>query len=778
MSDKPYYDHLEFNGQKKEFRDNLAQNRINDIVDYKTYNLTMQGSEWITLAKVGNVLKNSSALFTITCYGVKDNERSILTTSKFSLSCGLSDTKELITSVTPLSQVPEIQQGGDASGGSSTEGGSTQEVSEASVEPTSDGEPSSDAGGSGESGSGNSAIYGLNNIAFEKYDDNTIYVMGLLSFPATDKYDSLDVEMRLDDNLNFEYLENLDVIYKQEDDTLQEGTQIYVKGDYVNYYMRDALILIQQYINSVGTYGSGNYASITFKREDGNLGNNTLMYKTDFPTNIEYYICGITGVITEYVGLVKDYEKFRNQDAISIPIQLGVEFNLFNILKEYIDNEVTDDLGKGYKVKLHKYSYLEPDYVVVNYNGLDENESVHAFALREVGKDGKMSIMNNNGPFLLFDKDTPNYIITGVDESGTDLELEGTIYIKLKMNPNNVYVDFIFNSRNQFPNGQNLEITQVNVLPLRYMGGTKVENYSQSYELYNPYKKINTLEKKVISNNLSILEIGDAMNYYRNENDEKVNTNIQDIEIALNNIVLLNSCNFVEIPDRYIQNNFYKDGHANIKYLEFINTKKIGKFAFYVGIIDVEKIKFGDKLEKIGEQAFAWTKTLKEIDLGNNIENCYYCFAHCNNLDNVVIPKSLAIFTGAFVGCKGLTNVTIKTWTISNASFEDCTSLKKVVWNYVNDDEHKVASHSISNEAFKGATLLDTFIINMQDIANNEVVRISNVNAFEGTSLSQGNGYVYVNDDSVENYKADSKWRQVLPNYNTQIRPLSEYVEE
>ena len=58
-------------------------------------------------------------------------------------------------------------------------------------------------------------------------------------------------------------------------------------------------------------------------------------------------------------------------------------------------------------------------------------------------------------------------------------------------------------------------------------------------------------------------------------------------------------------------------------------------------------------------------------------------------------------------------------------------------------------------------------------LANNKVCTLANSNAFTGTPIASGTGYIYVNDDLVDSYKLATNWTV----YKNQIKPISEYVE-
>ena len=92
-----------------------------------------------------------------------------------------------------------------------------------------------------------------------------------------------------------------------------------------------------------------------------------------------------------------------------------------------------------------------------------------------------------------------------------------------------------------------------------------------------------------------------------------------------------------------------------------------------------------------------------------------------------------------------------------------CQSLKKLDLG---------ACISIEKEALGACSELRTLIIR----TTSQVCTLAE-DALVVTPISDGEGYVYVPDELVASYKADTNWQSALPNYSTQIKPLSEYVE-
>lgn len=177
----------------------------------RTYNKQLYGSEWLRIAKVDDVAKNSSGIFTLNCYGINElGVKSILTTSVFSVSCGLDSEGNLSTDVFPITQTPEIEL--TASSGSS-----------------------GSSGGSSSTSGGDGVQYGLSNIKLEQVPyDNTIYAMGLFSFPISEMlYSEIEIEMKIENNLNFAYLDDIYAKEIEDENAIVEGMEIEDNVTYV-----------------------------------------------------------------------------------------------------------------------------------------------------------------------------------------------------------------------------------------------------------------------------------------------------------------------------------------------------------------------------------------------------------------------------------------------------------------------------------------------------------------------------------------------------------------
>lgn len=112
---------------------------------------------------------------------------------------------------------------------------------------------------------------------------------------------------------------------------------------------------------------------------------------------------------------------------------------------------------------------------------------------------------------------------------------------------------------------------------------------------------------------------------------------------------------------------------------------------------------------------------------------------HCAKLTDVVLP-----------------NVT----TLGQYAFYQCTALKRVELPLVT---------SIGNYGFGNCSVLDALIL-----ANTAAVcTLSNSNAFTGTLIASGTGYIYVPSALLDSYKAATNWST----YAAQFRAIEDYPD-
>ena len=111
----------------------------------------------------------------------------------------------------------------------------------------------------------------------------------------------------------------------------------------------------------------------------------------------------------------------------------------------------------------------------------------------------------------------------------------------------------------------------------------------------------------------------------------------------------------------------------------------------------------------------------------------------------------------AFYGDKLLTTVALPAATsLGTYAFQNCSSLTSVDLPVVT---------SISSYAFNGCSALTSLTL-----SKNQVATLSSTNAFTGTPIASGTGYIYVPDNLVDQYKTATIWAT----YANQILPISQ----
>ena len=146
-----------------------------------------------------------------------------------------------------------------------------------------------------------------------------------------------------------------------------------------------------------------------------------------------------------------------------------------------------------------------------------------------------------------------------------------------------------------------------------------------------------------------------------------------------------------------------------------------------------------DRITYLGMEVFRNYASLAIADFPNVTSAGVNTFYACYALSTVNLPKLSAIGTNMF-GYSSL--------------------LKRLDFPSV---------ESISGGAFSGCSRLVTLILRKADT----VCTLENVSAFSGTPIAKSTGFVYVQDDLVEQYKAATNWST----YASQIKPISELEE-
>lgn len=133
---------------------------------------------------------------------------------------------------------------------------------------------------------------------------------------------------------------------------------------------------------------------------------------------------------------------------------------------------------------------------------------------------------------------------------------------------------------------------------------------------------------------------------------------------------------------------------------------------------------------------------------------------YCNSLVKVNLPTCTTLGTYAFRDNKLLAEVSLPyVTTLSQNALYNCDSLKKISLPSVT---------TINASAFNGSANFETLILE-----KTSVVTLANTNAFTGTKIASGTGYIYVPSALVESYTAASNWST----YAAQFRAIEDYPE-
>lgn len=148
---------------------------------------------------------------------------------------------------------------------------------------------------------------------------------------------------------------------------------------------------------------------------------------------------------------------------------------------------------------------------------------------------------------------------------------------------------------------------------------------------------------------------------------------------------------------------------CDIEKIDLTNVETISANAFYSS--DLINVK-ADNLKFLGPQAFTYSKietfSSKTISVIPK-----KCFMFCNSLKKVEIPNVREIHNNAFAYCENLEEIVLpKTLTYLGAgAFRDCENLKCVVFNEIPSKRCAASFEEIIIEVFDGCNSLNKIVI-------------------------------------------------------------------
>lgn len=193
----------------------------------------------------------------------------------------------------------------------------------------------------------------------------------------------------------------------------------------------------------------------------------------------------------------------------------------------------------------------------------------------------------------------------------------------------------------------------------------------------------------------------------------------------------------------------------------------VGTYGFK-GCTNLEELELGSKVTVILANAFQGCG-IKKVKLPTGFSKLHsYCFAECTKLEEVDIYNCNihTIDGGAFQSCTSLKKIDLPYGLtgLGTYAFYGCRSL----------EEASMYSHSLklsaNSKQFAGCTSLTKFIIKGTTFVALSYAFTNTNCPFYNTPIANGTGYVYVDDEMVDTYKAATNWSEIAD----QIKPRSE----
>lgn len=207
----------------------------------------------------------------------------------------------------------------------------------------------------------------------------------------------------------------------------------------------------------------------------------------------------------------------------------------------------------------------------------------------------------------------------------------------------------------------------------------------------------------------------------------------------------------------------------------------IGPYKFY-DCSSLTKVDFLNASE-IGESAFNGCGALSEVNIPKATTIGASAFNKCYVLETAHFPLATA-FSGinTFQNCTALRTVNIPNLgTITSHSFQNCTSLTEVkfpvagsvaAYGFDSCTNLKIVDLArvvtISSYAFRNCSNLVALAIRH----DTSICKLSGTNAFTGTPIANGAGYIYAPESMIDSLKVASNWST----YAAQFRVLEQYT--
>ena len=693
----------------------VTKEELNEILEQYTpdnifmYSLPLGESSWLRIAKVKDIDKSASGIFTFNCYGLKEGVRDVLTTSVFSLNTCLNRSGYPMCDVLPLSQTPEIASssasGGSGGGGGSDTGGSSgssgedvgsyaletveeiETYSEGSGDDYGDsgsgddygdsgsGDDYGSSGGGSAGGSGTTASHGLAAITVEEYLEE-MYVCGLISFPSTEKYDILEVELVIENGINVETLENFVPVnlndVKTEENSILEGT-IFEKDKEYKFIIRGNLGKLVD--NATSTEPKPLNIEIEFEAEEPVEG--------EEPKEPEILkVINYEGEVVEEDGYsynrTSKFIMLNKEQSVVEGGRFGEE--LFVLLNSYaektlqglyrIHDSVISSMSYNFSEDLRKYDlnniYLSYWDDLENFGKLKDKTN---FTLKLeangyiYGEEYRVPILLNDeeiGEIPRDENEVFSIVLENFNLEEDNLVIDATngfinysLYLYLDEIDYQIEIDYKPSKEEVVKYLTNDTDYDVDVFYQKLFKHYKTD----SYNLFSLYKKLDKAAREASE------AYGMASNAYNNASS--LESKVTELHYNnLSNMSRLDQLESLSTPICMAEEIPSEDYHSSMitgDTVWFPFLKTMNKNNGYVSNLLPNDIKtvYLSEVEYIGKDSFEYLDYLTKVKLPNTLkEIAQYAFWGCNNLTFLEIPNSVEkIARNAFTSCNNLTLV-------------------------------------------------------------------------------------------------------------------------
>lgn len=267
-----------------------------------------------------------------------------------------------------------------------------------------------------------------------------------------------------------------------------------------------------------------------------------------------------------------------------------------------------------------------------------------------------------------------------------------------------------------------------------------IRNKNETSNTYKPSEMASAILDITTSEDLSS-EFDNYETYLINQE-----TTIEDIVSALEGKV--GGVDTKEIEDAFITHTLSGD-YANDR----VTTIPYGTF---YGDTKLTGVSFPEVTSADGYSFYKCT-SLATIDIPKLKTSASYTFAYTKPSNiNFPLLETMSTYTFAYITVPCTVNLpSLKTTT--NSGFRDSKGITRVDLG---------SATKIDTLCFYYCNNLEKLILRKSDA----ICTLQSTNAFTGTKIASGTGYVYVPDDLVETYKTATNWSS----FANQIKPLSE----